>query len=102
MYKGQLQEALLNIRKHAKASQVSIALTPEPGGGARLSIEDNGCGFDPALARPGHFGLLTMRERAEALGGTLAVSSAPAQGTALVVTVPGEAGREKNLHLSDR
>ncbi len=97
-----LQEAVVNIRKHAKASQVSIALTPEPGGGARLSIEDNGCGFDPALARPGHFGLLTMRERAEALGGTLAVSSAPAQGTALVVTVPGEAGREKNLHLSDR
>ncbi|MBO6634918.1 sensor histidine kinase [Parvibaculum sp.] len=97
-----LQEALLNIRKHARASQVSIALTPEPGGGARLRIEDDGCGFDPALARPGHFGLLTMRERAEALGGTLAVSSAPAQGTALVVTLPGEAGREKNHNLSDR
>lgn len=97
-----VQEALLNIRKHASASHVSITLDPEPGDGARLRIADDGCGFDPGIARPGHFGLLTMRERAEALGGTLAVSSAPAQGTALAVSVPGETDREKNLDLSDR
>ena len=96
-----VQEALLNVRKHAKASHLSIALEPERGG-VRLRIADDGVGFDPGIARPGHFGLLTMRERAEALGGTLAVSSAPAQGTALVVTVPGEAGREKNHNLPDR
>ncbi len=84
-----VQEALLNIRKHANARHVSISLDPAEDGAARLRISDDGEGFNSRLVRPGHFGLLTMRERAEALGGTLEVRSAPGQGAALVVTVPG-------------
>lgn len=84
-----VQEAFLNIRKHAGAHHVSISLEPAEGGAARLRIADDGEGFNSRLVRPGHFGLLTMRERAEALGGTLEVRSAPGQGATLVVTVPG-------------
>ncbi|ABS62754.1 putative signal transduction histidine kinase [Parvibaculum lavamentivorans DS-1] len=84
-----LQEALLNIRKHARARHVSVSFQPAGQGAARLTVSDDGEGFDPALVRPGHFGLLTMRERAEALGGTLEVRSVPGQGAILVVTVPG-------------
>ena len=83
-----LQEALLNIRKHAGARHVSVSFEHAEGNAARLRIVDDGCGFDPRVPRPGHFGLLTMRERAEALGGTLEVSSVPGQGSALTVTVP--------------
>lgn len=84
-----LQEALLNIRKHAAARNVAVSFEQGADGAARLRIADDGAGFDPRGVQPGHFGLLTMRERAEALGGMLEVSSAPGQGAVLVVTVPG-------------
>ena len=57
----------------------------------RLAITDDGCGFD-AAARPAHpdagFGLLSMGERAESLGGTLAIRSAPGAGTTIEVVLP--------------
>jgi signal transduction histidine kinase len=48
----------------------------------------HGRGFDPATPARGHFGLLTMRERAEACGGALAVQTTPGVGTEIAVTVP--------------
>jgi signal transduction histidine kinase len=65
------QEALTNIRKHARADQVEICLTYEPAG-TRLTIEDfNTCGEHAAPGDGTGYGLTGMRERAELLGGTL-------------------------------
>ena len=84
------QEALNNIAKHAKATRVRIALAVEDGQMA-VSIADDGAGFDPSAAteaRASRWGMTTMRERAEAAGGSLEIRSAPGQGTKLRATVP--------------
>ena len=52
----------------------------------RLSIADNGCGFDPAQVPPDHLGLKIMRERAEVIGAELSVYSEPGEGTQISVT----------------
>jgi two-component system, NarL family, sensor kinase len=79
-----VQEALLNVRKHAGASRVEVSLTSGEAG-VVLSQKDDGCGFDPAHIPSGHLGLMMMRERAEAAGGTLHIESAPGQGTTIRV-----------------
>jgi signal transduction histidine kinase len=81
------QEALHNTVKHAKATRVELRLTHDP---AAISLElvDNGAGFDPTRAFPGHLGQISMRERAEQLGGALMVRSAPGQGTRIVARIP--------------
>jgi len=81
------QEALNNIAKYAKASQVSIDLRHirQPLG-VELYIRDNGRGFDSSVQTPsGHYGLGMMRERAEAVGATLTITSQPGQGTEIAV-----------------
>jgi len=84
-----VQEALTNITHHAGASTVAIRLAWE---GARLvlTVQDNGHGFHvPAnladLTTQGHFGLAGMAERASLIGGAMAVTSAPGQGTTIRV-----------------
>ena len=81
------QEALANVRKHARANTVEIALRPG-GGRLRLSIHDDGRGFDPAATLDGGMGMLGMRERARLLGGTLRVESRPGGGTNVRASVP--------------
>ena len=95
-----IQEALANVRKHAGASQARISVA-EIDGVVEAVVEDNGAGFEPgALARSAfpRFGLATMRERAEAVGGTLAVESTPGSGTRVIarlpVPAPGSAPQE--------
>jgi signal transduction histidine kinase len=83
-----LQEAILNVRKHAGASGVEIDFTRDASGAATLAIADDGRGFDPTAVPAGHLGLLYMRERAEACGGALTVSSQPEKGTRLEVRLP--------------
>jgi signal transduction histidine kinase len=82
------QEALANVAKHAKASQVSISLAAG-NGHVRLRVRDDGAGFDPSgasrLLHEGHFGLVSMRERVEMVGGRLTVDSSPGQGTTVAV-----------------
>ena len=78
------QEALNNVAKHAGASAVEISLKHE-GNGIELRIQDNGCGFDPGEAISGHYGLSMMRERAEAAGAILSITSEPGRGTALTI-----------------
>lgn len=87
-----VQEALSNIARHARASQVTLTVdfTSE---GLMLTIEDNGIGFvvpeQPAnLVSNGHFGLMGMRERALLYRGHLTIQSAPGQGTKLIVYLP--------------
>ena len=84
-----VSESLSNIIRHAQASQVQITLQ-ETSEGLRLVIQDDGSGFDPApaLARPGHFGLIGMRERARLAGGALSIDSQPGQGTQIQLEVP--------------
>jgi signal transduction histidine kinase len=74
------QEALNNIIKHARATQIDLRLTCE---GARmlLHVSDNGVGFNPNDSFPGHLGLQTMRERITRFGGELSIESAPGQGS---------------------
>jgi signal transduction histidine kinase len=80
------QEALTNIAKHAGASAVSI-VTRRKDERLTMIVEDNGTGFDPT-APAGGLGLVSMRERAELLGGSLRVESTTEHGTTLVVEVP--------------
>lgn len=78
------QEALNNIAKHAQAHKVQIQLrcTPER---VTLSVSDDGSGFVFERIAPQHLGLGIMRERADAIGATLSVRSAPNQGTTVEV-----------------
>jgi signal transduction histidine kinase len=85
-----VQEALTNVRKHAQATAVKVRFL-RAGRGLRIEIEDNGRGFDPQHLPPSpwpRFGLQSMRERAEAIGGTFHIESTPLRGTRLTVTVP--------------
>lgn len=82
------QEALSNARRHANASRVTVRLD-EHDGVLELSVQDDGAGFDPAVAaRSGGFGLTTMAERARAVDGTLDVRSALGEGTTVALSVP--------------
>jgi two-component system, NarL family, sensor histidine kinase UhpB len=86
------QEALTNIGKHAKATQVQLDLT-RVDAGVRLRVHDDGIGFSQAdleaSRRAGHgFGLRTMSERAELLGGRYEVDSSKEGGTTVTVTLP--------------
>jgi signal transduction histidine kinase len=94
-----LQEALNNVARHARASEITLmcriacaeqAALGEPANrpvasAVTLELRDNGVGFDPRQLAPGHLGLRTMRERAQAVGAELELSSAPGQGTTLTL-----------------
>jgi PAS domain S-box-containing protein len=85
-----IQEACSNARRHAEVDQVNLSFEKRDGI-VRISIQDQGRGFDPqqvARQHGGHFGLQFMHERAAELGGSLQVSSEPGQGTCVVVEVP--------------
>jgi signal transduction histidine kinase/PAS domain-containing protein len=82
------QEAMVNVLRHADATRVDV-LVQMSGSQVRLIVEDDGVGFEPDLLRSDeHIGLVGMRERAEALGGSLLIESSPGKGTTLVVEVP--------------
>ncbi len=82
-----VQEALTNIVKHARASQVSILLASRPSSVTAV-IEDDGVGFDLASARADGLGLVGMRERVSLLGGRLAIETTPEAGTTCRAEVP--------------
>jgi two-component system sensor histidine kinase UhpB len=85
------QEALNNVAKHARARHVEIALD-HANGVCVMSVQDDGIGFDRVEAssdkpKPG-LGMVTMRERAQAVGGRFEVQALPGRGTRLTVRVP--------------
>jgi signal transduction histidine kinase len=84
-----IQEALSNVRKHATAGRAQVIFSLA-GAQAQIAIDDDGRGFDLLViaAQTEGYGLRAMRERAEAVGGSLSVISAPGQGTQVVVRVP--------------
>jgi PAS domain S-box-containing protein len=81
------QEALNNVLKHARATNVrlEVSATDEE---LILHVEDDGQGFELASARRGRWGMTTMRERAEAAGGQLHIASSPGEGTRIHARVP--------------
>lgn len=83
-----IQEAMANIVKHSGASLVSLSLREEPRQ-ILFSVSDNGKGFRPEEAgRQGSYGLMTMKERAEKLGGNVDIIAHPGAGTTIRVHIP--------------
>jgi two-component system nitrate/nitrite sensor histidine kinase NarX len=80
-----VQEALSNVRKHARASQVRVRVQPQPQW--LIEIHDDGRGFDPATGAPDetHVGLRIMRERGAGIGAALDLHSAPGHGTTVAI-----------------
>jgi len=87
-----VQEGLANVRKHAHASAAQVVFTSNADR-IQMQIEDDGVGFDVAHfyeAEDHRYGLRSMRDRAEAIGGTFQILSAPGRGTRVIVEVPCE------------
>ena len=80
------QEALTNVRKHAGAREVKLHLNLTAQR-LHVTVEDDGHGFDVLDIGQGHFGLQTMRERAESVGGCVSVTSGE-RGTQLEAWLP--------------
>jgi signal transduction histidine kinase len=86
------QEALTNVRRHALASEVEVRLENTKQA-VEMIIKDNGRGFnllDLEKSPPGYHGLNIIKERAEGLGGSVTVSTAPGEGTEIKVSLPIE------------
>lgn len=87
-----VREALTNVRKHAAASRVAVAIEPRPAAIA-VSVADDGRGFDPDRPADGpgdwpHYGMTAMRRRASGIGATIDWISAPGDGCRVELTVP--------------
>ncbi len=88
-----VQEALANVRKHAGAERAQVRVTAHVDH-TEFVVEDDGTGFDPFRSAPTDgFGLGTMRERTESVGGRFFVDSRPGRGTRIVAILPGGHGR---------
>ncbi|MFT3721434.1 type IV pili methyl-accepting chemotaxis transducer N-terminal domain-containing protein [Pseudorhodoferax sp.] len=83
-----VQEALSNVRKHARASHVWVRVQQSPRW--VVEVRDDGCGMDPAALAPDetHVGLRIMRERAAGIGATLDIATAPGAGTRVTLSLP--------------
>lgn len=101
-----VQEALANVRKHAQAGRVTVTLS-YVGDLVLLDVQDDGVGFDPAVATDGDgepdgggYGLRTMQERCEQLGGTLSIESERGQGTTIALSIPIAGRRQADARLA--
>jgi signal transduction histidine kinase len=86
------REALVNAFRHSRAKSIEVEVQ-YAANRLRILVRDNGCGIDPQVirsGRDGHFGLISMRERAERIGARLTVRSHTANGTEVELSVPGQ------------
>jgi len=86
-----VQEAITNISKHAQARHVRVSMAARDGR-VEVTVRDDGVGFDASAPPRSAFGLVGMRFRVEAAGGTLAVASSPGRGTQLTLALPESQG----------
>ena len=85
-----ISEALTNIARHAQAASVQVNITSGVQSGLEITVQDDGVGFDSqsAVGKPGHYGLLGIRERSRLAGGVFEIESSPGQGTRLQIRLP--------------
>jgi PAS domain S-box-containing protein len=84
-----IRELLLNVVKHARTDRATVMFLPGPDRELRMTVVDHGRGFDPAaITGSNHFGLYSIRERMEAMGGHLDIISIPDHGTTAMLTLP--------------
>lgn len=81
------EQAVRNALQHAASTKLRVTLCDETLGSS-LTVIDNGRGFDPSSVEAGHLGLVSMRERVEALGGRFMIESSPRSGTAITAWIP--------------
>ncbi len=96
-----VQEGLANVRKHASAHHAWIEFDARPDQQLHMVIGDDGLGFDPSATdrKPRKFGLVSMRERAEGLGGQLAIESQRGRGTRILVELPIEGASDASSRI---
>jgi PAS domain S-box-containing protein len=88
-------EALHNVVKHARADRAAVTLTAQAGS-LRVTVRDDGAGFDPDAGHAGHLGLSTIAERAKIIGADLTITSTSGAGTTVTVFLPrGRRDQEK-------
>jgi signal transduction histidine kinase/ActR/RegA family two-component response regulator len=87
-----VRELLLNVAKHAGTDRAIVSLTLDPAQQLSIEVQDQGRGFDPlaveAKSENGHFGLFSVKERMQAMGGRLDVRSRPGEGTTVTMRLP--------------
>ena len=83
-----VQEALTNVAKYARATEVEVELAAEGEHAVRVAVRDNGVGFDAGVERVATHGLIGMRYRVEAEGGSMRLVSTPGHGTLIEATLP--------------
>jgi CheY-like chemotaxis protein/anti-sigma regulatory factor (Ser/Thr protein kinase) len=87
-----VRELLINVAKHAGTDRATVSLAIDPDQELRIEVQDHGRGFDPvameAKSESEHFGLFSVKERMQAMGGRLDVKSKPGAGTTLTMTLP--------------
>jgi signal transduction histidine kinase len=94
-----VQEALANVDRHSGASQVVVRWGVDELG-ARLEISDNGKGFDPSRVAGDHYGIVGMRERADAIGARLQIVSRSGRGTSVVVELENAGAPRRSVRRS--
>jgi len=82
-----IQEATRNAVRYSRATEIAMHIAYLKPDLIRVRMCDNGCGFDPQEVETGHFGLITMRERAKQMGAEVKISSAPGRGTEIEILV---------------
>jgi CheY-like chemotaxis protein len=88
-----VRELLLNVRRHAQTNHALVSVSVEDRCQLRLVVQDEGLGFDstsPVSPQGRHFGLFSIRERMEAMGGSLTIDSVPGRGTTITLRLPIE------------
>jgi signal transduction histidine kinase len=98
-----VQEALTNVRKHARAQKVTVTFTSKETDQLEIVIADDGQGFIPDRQKNGKtrsLGMTSMRERVEALGGTFLVNSQPGSGTEVIAIIPIPRKRSEKEHAA--
>jgi signal transduction histidine kinase len=81
-------EAITNAVKHARPSRIGVVLRLTTAGELEVVITDDGTGFDTSARHPGHLGMTSMNDRAQAAGGRLEITSSPGAGTTVRTSVP--------------
>jgi signal transduction histidine kinase len=83
-----VRELLLNVVKHAGVKTVAIEVKAQGRGRFKVEVSDKGNGFDSSRDDDRKFGLFSIRERADVLGGELDIVSKPGRGTSIVLSLP--------------